>query len=1144
MPFLATAISGLVTAFQASAIGAFLTTGIGRLLASVALSALQVALQPKPRVPGITTEVTQNGGTNPAAFVLGRYATAGAHICPPMTHGTVGKTPNAYLTYVIDLGDVAGQSLSRVMIDGAYVTLGITAHPDYGLPVQGRYTDFAWVKFYDGTQTLADPQLIAAYGGYPERPWTSNMVGTGMCYAIMTFRYNRNVFGGFPQCRFEMDGIRLYDPRKDTTVGGSGAQRWATPSTWAQSDNPVVMAYNIMRGITITGLGLWGGNFPAADLPLASWFSAMNECDVLESLAAGGTEPRYRAGYEVMVNAEPASVLDELFKGCAGQVAEVGGIWKVRVGGPALPVYFMTDADVVVSKNQEMDPFPPPDRRNNGIAARYPEPNAMWEAKDAPPRYNATWEAEDGNQRLLASLDLSAVPYGNQVQRIMKAYITDERRFRRHALTLPPDAAVLEPLDTLSWTSARNGYVSKVFDLSEVVDDARTLLQRCSMREVDPTDYSWTSALELPTSFPSSVVVTPAAQAVPGWAVAAFLITDGLGASRRPALRLSWTPNDLDAVTGIHYMVRVKATLASVKIGTIADVTGGEIIIADGIVRNTVYQARARLVGAGRVMSYTAWTDVTSPTSGLLNEDFETGIYSLFTAQGLYAIRDVTSLPGSGAFVGEKVFNRTDGKLYQWTGVAWTLVVAAPADASISTASFAANIRPVEILAALPATANFEGRMVFLTVDDKLYRHLGTPTGAAGFTRAVDGADLVANSVTAGVIAAGAIGTTQLAAQAIVASKVVISDFTNLYPDFDFEDPDMLGTSNGAAISFASTSNLLYGKRYANIAADAAIRRFETLWFPIEPDTEYKVSAGAFLATATAGSGTATIAIETGSVDGAGLIASLGLTTIVSRTDVTGTTPVAITLMAASNAKRARFVFTRAAGGTAIARTGAFKFQKKGSGDLFVDGTLTGAKIVAQTITGGLLATSGIITNSAQINNALINNAHITGAIQSDNYVNGVAGWQINKNGNAQFRNLIVRDSLVVGSVTDVIAVQALGEVAVPQTSVVVHATLSVGATGVNEIRKRGVAFEAKTPSGLVYEVRIDFRYLYFSVWSPWVTLNVINIQNQTYGPFGSSSNLSGIYQDVEYRVVSERGSGSTPGYIRNIYMTVVNVAR
>ena len=48
--------------------------------------------------------------------------------------------------------------------------------------------------------------------------------------------------------------MRLYDPRRDSTVGGSGAQRWSDPSSWTPfgggaNDNPVVQIYNLMLGL-------------------------------------------------------------------------------------------------------------------------------------------------------------------------------------------------------------------------------------------------------------------------------------------------------------------------------------------------------------------------------------------------------------------------------------------------------------------------------------------------------------------------------------------------------------------------------------------------------------------------------------------------------------------------------------------------------------------------------------------------------------------------------------------------------------------------------------------------------------------------------------------------------------------------------
>ncbi|NTT86929.1 phage tail protein [Tabrizicola fusiformis] len=597
--------AGVAAAFSATTLGTFLTTTIaGRLLASVAVSALQAALAPRPRNPGITTEVTQSGGALPSSFILGDYATGGDMVCPPMSHGSTGKTPNAYLTYVISLGDIAGQQLAGMIIDGEVVTFSGTAHADYGTPATGRLAGYAWVKYHDGTQTVADAMLLAKYGSYPERPWTSDMIGTGVCYAIVTFRFNTKLFSGFPQCRFVMTGIPLYDPRKDSTAGGSGSHRWNNRATWELTRNPAVMVYNIKRGIEVPGLGIWGGRVAAPDLPLANWFSAMNSCDVAVSLSAGGTEPAFRAGFEVTVDMEPAAVIEELLRGAGGQVAESGGLWKIRVGGPGLPVWFMTDDDVVITQPQELDPFPTLDQRQNGIAATYPDPEALWEPKEAPPRYSSTWEAEDGGRRLVAALQLNAVPYPNQVQRIMAAYIADERRFRRHALTLPADAATVEPLDTISWTSARLGYAAKLFDVAEVADDVQTLLQRLSLREVDPADQSWSTGMERPFEAASTSPVEPAAQTVPGWAVAPYGIADDTAADRRPAILLTWDGDEMDGCTGLEWEVRL-AGGAAVSQGATTNVSAGEAVISDGLLAATEYEVRARQVA----LWATDWTD-------------------------------------------------------------------------------------------------------------------------------------------------------------------------------------------------------------------------------------------------------------------------------------------------------------------------------------------------------------------------------------------------------------------------------------------------------------------------------------------------------------------------------------------------------
>lgn len=267
MPAIGAAISAAAAAFSASAVGTFLTTNIfGQILTTLALSALRVALTRKPSgkftEPGIRTSQTQTGGTNPASFIMGVYATEGALVAPTMSRGTASKVPNAYLTYVVELGDIPGQTLQGIIVDGERVTLGTTEHPTRGLPFGGRFAGYGWIKFHDGTQTTASQLLLSWYESYPDRPWTPDMVGHGIPYAICTFRYKREIYSSFPKVRFICGGIPLYDPRKDSSVGGLGAHRWADRSTWEPSENPAVQIYNIMRGIDFGGGYIWGGVAP------------------------------------------------------------------------------------------------------------------------------------------------------------------------------------------------------------------------------------------------------------------------------------------------------------------------------------------------------------------------------------------------------------------------------------------------------------------------------------------------------------------------------------------------------------------------------------------------------------------------------------------------------------------------------------------------------------------------------------------------------------------------------------------------------------------------------------------------------------------------------------------------------------------
>jgi hypothetical protein len=80
-------------------------------------------------------------------------------------------------------------------------------------------------------------------------------------------------------------------------------------------------------------------------------------------------------------------------------------------------------------------------------------------------------------------------------------------------------------------------------------------------------------------------------------------------------------------------------------------------------------------------------------------------------------------------------------------------------------------------------------------------------------------------------------------------------------------------------------------------------------------------------------------------------------------------------------------------------------------GSTLIDGSrVIASSITADKITVANLAALGITVGSADIEDAAIGSAQLAGTIQSENYVPGVSGWVIYKNGDAEFQDVIIRE--------------------------------------------------------------------------------------------------------------------------------------
>ncbi|MCP4306227.1 MAG: hypothetical protein GY788_15410, partial [bacterium] len=167
----------------------------------------------------------------------------------------------------------------------------------------------------DGRQAVADPQLLAKASSDDE--WADTAIGTGVAYAVVTQLYDIESHYATPQCLFEVYGARLYDWRKDDTVGGVGDHRWDDPDTHEFSENPAVIEFNYRRGLTVAGDAFCGMGMAQSDLSLEKFTTAANICDedvdsearFRASLIASSDVP-HRAVIEALATSSGAMIVD------------------------------------------------------------------------------------------------------------------------------------------------------------------------------------------------------------------------------------------------------------------------------------------------------------------------------------------------------------------------------------------------------------------------------------------------------------------------------------------------------------------------------------------------------------------------------------------------------------------------------------------------------------------------------------------------------------------------------------------------------------------------------------------------------------------------------------------------------------------
>lgn len=447
------------------------------------------------------------------------------------------------------------------------------------------------------------------YTTAPDR-WTSADSCAGRHIVCFNYIVDDTVWAaGRPSFHIKVKGGRWYDPSKDSTVvGGSGPQRYSSPSTWTYSENAAVAEYNYRRGIWFNGQLLVGPGRSAEEAPPADIVANIAICNEAVSLKAGGTEPRYRVGCIVRSNEAYIDVIENFARAMGGEVVDRNGAVYAEPGYAKTPVAEFTDPEIVSGRPIEYETRLGRDDLVNIVVGRYVSPERLWKVTSTPVRRSSADITADGEPRD-ETLDLDFVTSPTQAQRCTEIFRRKSRLMKRAAVDLPHAFMQIEGGDWLEWTSDRRfaGGTVAFSILSADMDQAGNT--RVALREMSSNVFAWNPAVdeldeERPAYLPAGA---PPAAVIDGFDAEMVELT-GVNGARPVGMKLTWTRPTDQSIIGITFEYRVAGSTVSHTVWEPNEKAGIKYIqfLTDGV----DYECRAIPYTAKRNGAPTAWRSV------------------------------------------------------------------------------------------------------------------------------------------------------------------------------------------------------------------------------------------------------------------------------------------------------------------------------------------------------------------------------------------------------------------------------------------------------------------------------------------------------------------------------------------------------
>lgn len=519
-------------------------------IATAAASAASLGAAVTARPPPLGGSATRFKADKDAGipYAIGRTATGG-NIIYRRTHNTAGYSLPDLQTFGVVLSG-AGPINAIESFQADRVTVSFSSGA-----ALGSYAGWMWQ-----TQQLgASPESAALRvtpGGTLPPGWTTAAKLSGMAAAMWTLRYDQKgkfYAQGVPVPRWIVQGVKVYDPRLDSTYpGGSGTCRAGVESTYVYSENPYLHALTFALGRYQNGKRVIGIGAPVAGIDVRAFVEGANVADA-NGWKVGG----------IITNADNKwVVLKTILQAGGGEPMHLGALLSCKISTPRVTLATVTTDDLigtarVTATTSRRDRF-------NTVIARYRSEAHDWEVIPAEPVAVASHITTDGGARS-REITYSMVQDLTQAAELARYDIENAREF----------GPIVLPLK-LRWVGYRPGDCIAV-NLPEVGLNGQQIV--IGNREIDAAGFAVTLTGRSETAAkhafalgqtgvapPTPSVSTPPVPPQPG-AVAWSLSGAGLvaGATVTPALIITGAATNvpIDAVV-IEYRLWVSGQPDSV----------------------------------------------------------------------------------------------------------------------------------------------------------------------------------------------------------------------------------------------------------------------------------------------------------------------------------------------------------------------------------------------------------------------------------------------------------------------------------------------------------------------------------------------------------------------------------------------------